>query len=151
MEDTADLDRVIDEERRKEKAAERIYQSDNGSELKNKVMKALVQALGVKEVHSRPYNPRTNGKIENRIKEIAKRLQAELNGRDLADVSEEEIETLLRSVLATMNYNSSSITSCRPYEVRESYLSCVCSVFLRAVTLLLVFAGVHGNSGVSPN
>ena len=120
MEDTADLDRVIDEERKKEKDTERIYQSDNGSELKNKVMRALIQALGVKEVHSRAYNPRTNGKIENRIKEIAKTLKAELNGRDIADVSEEEIETLVRSVLATMNYNSSSITSYRPYEVRES-------------------------------
>lgn len=133
MEEKADLDRVIDEERKRENETERIYQSDNGSELKNKVMKALIKVLGLKEVHSRAYNPRTNGKIENRIKEIAKKLQAELNGRNLADVSEEEIEQLLRSVLATMNFNPSSITSCRPYEVRMSSVICASGSSIRFV------------------
>lgn len=114
----SDLDGILDEEGNRERTSKRKYQSDNGSELKNKIMKALLLALDVKEIHSRPYNPRTNGKIENRIKEISKKLFSELGGRGVGDVSEEDLCKALGSAVAIMNSSVSSISSYRPYEVR---------------------------------
>lgn len=57
----------------------KIYQSDNGRELKNVIMANTMAAAHVLMLHSRPYNPRTNGKAENRVKAVGKMLFTELD------------------------------------------------------------------------
>lgn len=112
-----DVDNFLNEEAKREREKTPIYQSDNGSELKNKIMKEVLQAIGVDIRHSREYNPRTNGKIENRIKEISRKVATELN-KDVKEASEEDIRNALVSALAIMNFNVSSTSTFRPYEVR---------------------------------
>lgn len=41
-----------------------ILQHDNGLEFKNHLMSELLNKLGIKDVFSSPYHPRTNGKVE---------------------------------------------------------------------------------------
>eukprot|EP00752_Nemacystus_decipiens_P017399 g15594.t1 len=65
--------------------------------------------------HSRQYTPETNGKAENRIKQLAVKVTAELGG-DLKGKTVRDIERALESAVAILNFNSSSITSVRPYE-----------------------------------
>jgi transposase InsO family protein len=61
-----------------------VMYSDNGKEFK-KAFKALCMEKGIKQQHTRPYTPRTNGKAERVIKTI----KTELLGRH-SHVSREE-------------------------------------------------------------
>lgn len=45
--------------------APKIMQMDNGLEFVNDVIKQLFKSYHIKEIHSAPYRPQTNGKVEN--------------------------------------------------------------------------------------
>lgn len=106
----------MDKEREGERAKQPIHQSDNGSELKNKIMREALQAMGVEERHSREYTPSTNGKIENRVKQVARRVASELGG-DLKEKTQAELKKALRSALAILNSNPVSLNGVAPYKV----------------------------------
>lgn len=108
--------RYVKKESERERAKRRIYQSDNGSELKNKIMRESLAAIGVEMKHSREYTPSTNGKINNRVKQISRKVTAELGGY-LKGKTNKDIERALESAIAILNFNPSSITSHKPYEV----------------------------------
>ncbi|CAN0034294.1 unnamed protein product, partial [Laminaria digitata] len=63
---------ILRREAEKEWDKPRTYQSDNGRELKNRLMAAMMAKYGVVMRHSQPYCPRTNGKVENRVKSVSK-------------------------------------------------------------------------------
>ena len=42
----------------------RYILSDNGTELKNKLMDDVLQQLGINHIFSAPYNQQSNGKLE---------------------------------------------------------------------------------------
>lgn len=77
----------------------------------------MLEVLGVGIRHSREYNPPTNRKTENRIKEISRKLATELKS-DVRDAKEEDIRKALISALAIMNFNVSKTSTFRSYEVR---------------------------------
>lgn len=142
--DVSATDRNVAIETKKEKMKKTILQTDNGSEFKNKVMTELVRLRRGKRVYSRAYNPRTNGKVENRVRQVAKNLRADLGERDLeAVVSEGDLESRLQSVVATMNYVKTSTTSCRPWEVRVVQLQFSSLRFIYAAILLRPRASFH--------
>lgn len=112
----ADFKRYVEGEGERERAKQRIYQSDNGSELKNRIMKEALEACGVEERHSREYSPSTNGKIENRIKQVSRKVASELGG-NLKAKKEGELKKAVDSAVALLNFSPSSITSFPPFQV----------------------------------
>lgn len=72
--------------------------------------------MGVEERHSREYTPSTNGKIENRVKQVARKVASELGG-DLKGKTQADLERALRSALAILNSNPVSLHGVAPYKV----------------------------------
>ena len=62
----------------------KILQSDNGAEFVNKIIDAFTILHGIEPRLSAVYNPRTNGLVERRNKDISKALKKFIEG-DMAD------------------------------------------------------------------
>lgn len=112
------MQHYVTRDRKMELDKEQILQTDNGSELKNKMMKETCQRAGVKLTHSREYTPQTNGKVENRVRQVAIKVAAELGG-DLKGKTEEDIKKALKSATHILNFTPSRITSVTPFEVSK--------------------------------
>lgn len=116
---------ILRDEAQKELGKQRTYQSDNGSELKNSKMRAIMVKVGVAIKHSRPYCPRTNGKVENRVKSIAKVFYSELaSAGGLSGATDAVLVSTLASATAILNFRPASITTYSPYEVTWAAQEC---------------------------
>ena len=114
---TQDFQDILKTELESEKNKQTIYQSDNGHELKNKYMRKELNNLGVLMRHSKPYNPRTNGKAENRVKVVAQKFAAEIfawGGLSKATVA--DIIAALASATSILNWTPGSTSTYRPFE-----------------------------------
>src|SRR5437762_6134327 len=58
----------------------KILQSDNGPEFVNTVMKALADMYGIDRRFITPYNPRANGTVERKNKEVSRMLKKYFEG-----------------------------------------------------------------------
>ena len=90
----------------------KILQSDNGGEFIGHTMRDALQRKGVKIIHSSPYHPETNGRVErfNRTVEgQLGKLMEELNTRRWID--------LLEDVTNGYNYTRHSTTNRPPFEL----------------------------------
>ena len=56
----------------------KIFQTDNGTEFKNKELKLYLEKEDIKQVFSRPYHPQSNGAVEALHKSVRKFLMKEL-------------------------------------------------------------------------
>jgi hypothetical protein len=88
-----------------------VFYSDNGSDLKNHVVRAVLKAVGIYEVHSRPWTPQGGGANERSHLTIATRVLPHLRGWcggavrqwDPADLhTQEELESLIREKTETL-------------------------------------------------
>lgn len=116
-------------EAKREQEIQMIYQSDNGRELKNKVMLEAMDNAGVLMRHSLPYNPRTNGKAENRVKVVSKAFFTQLKasgglpqhkGGQLSNADLHRFRTSLKSATDTLNSKPGAISSFPPFKVRRT-------------------------------
>lgn len=108
---------ILNTELDREKETQTIYQSDNGHELKNKYMRKELGNLGVLMRHSKPYNPRTNGKAENRVKVVAQKFTAEIESwGGLSKCSIHDVIAALASATSILNWTQGSTSTFRPFE-----------------------------------
>jgi hypothetical protein len=95
-------------------ARPRVLQSDWGSEFKRAFAEHMEGKWGIKVVHSSPYKPSTNGKVErfNRtLKTLLFRHMAKFDSKRWVDI--------LPSVVANHNSSKSTVTGFTPLQVLE--------------------------------
>ena len=59
----------------------KIFQTDNGTEIKNAELKSFLENEGIKQVFSRPYHPKSNGAVEAVHKTVKKYLTNEYKNK----------------------------------------------------------------------
>lgn len=86
-----------------------IVQADNGKEFVNQLMTNLYKENKIKEIHSRPYNPHTNGKVER-----VNRIVEETIERFLFENPQSNWISFVERVIDKINSSINSRTHCKP-------------------------------------
>jgi transposase InsO family protein len=93
----------------------KIFQSDNGSEFSNRLLKNYCTENNIKLVFSSPYHPKSNGACESVHKEIGKYL---LN-KFIKNEDNFELEKELLNIIKIYNNKVHSTTSRIPKEIKD--------------------------------
>lgn len=86
-------------------------------------MATAMATLQVRVRHSRPYTPRTNGKVEQRVSAVSRMFFTELEPTGgLGNATLEIINKALESATAILNHRKISTSTYAPYEVTGGIL-----------------------------
>lgn len=89
----------------------KIIQSDNGTEFVNKVVQQLTLLYGIDHRLITPYNPRANGQVERKNKEVSRLLKKEMMA------ASDKWEQLLPFCQLSLNYKELERTGSKPFEL----------------------------------
>ena len=93
----------------------KIFQTDNGTEFKNKELKLYLEKEDIKQVFSRPYHPQSNGAVEALHKSVRKFLMNELKIKK----KRFNLEIALEEFIIFHNNTTHSITKRKPIEIKD--------------------------------